>query len=143
MSVASTVSANTVGLTGAEQVFVGYHASFCTTAFLAACAVVLILVFVRDKKKTACADGAAKAGASAPSAAQGSDAGQRIAGGASDEASLAFEADNDPAPSEAFARAADKALSGFTLEQVMNRNAATVLDSGALPARSPSPLTVT
>ncbi len=133
VSVASTVSANTVGLTGAEQLFAGYHASFCTTAFLAACAVVLILVFVRDKKKAAGAGVAAKVtGASAPSAAQGSDAGQRTAGDASDEASLAFEADSDPAPSEAFVRAADKALSGFTLEQVMNHNAATVPSSATM-----------
>ena len=171
VSVASTVSANTTGLTGAEQVFAGYHASFCTTAFLAACAVVLILVFVRDKKKVACAGGTSKVGASAQVAHGASDghavegasvvsggaaggavgavASGRIAGvgagapdagadGASHPAVAVASGTGAPlaadsaAPSEAFARAADKALSGFTLAQVMNRNAATVPSSATM-----------
>lgn len=35
-----------------EQAFTGYHASFCTTATLVIIAVLLIVVFVRDKKTT-------------------------------------------------------------------------------------------
>lgn len=51
VSVAATVSGAASDLAGVERTFAGYHASFCTTALLAACAIVLILVFVRDKKK--------------------------------------------------------------------------------------------
>ena len=51
VSVAATVSGAASDLAGVERTFAGYHASFFTTALLAACAIVLILVFVRDKKK--------------------------------------------------------------------------------------------
>ena len=114
VSVAATVSGAASDLAGVERTFAGYHASFCTTALLAACAIALILVFVRDKKK-----------AVVPSAA------------ASDAQADARASDGAPfadasAPSDAFARAADKALSGFTLAQVMNPNAATVSNSACM-----------
>lgn len=53
VSVASAVSASATGLSGVEQTFAGYHASFSTTALLACVAVVLICVFVRDRKGAA------------------------------------------------------------------------------------------
>ena len=128
VSVSATVSGAASNLAGVERTFAGYHASFCTTALLAACAIVLILVFVRDKKKAAATGGAvAAAGSQAgvPSAAA-SDAQADVR--ASDGAPFA----DAPAPSDAFARAADKALSGFTLAQVMNPNAATVPNSACM-----------
>ena len=140
VSVAATVSGAASNLAGVERTFAGYHASFCTTALLAACAIVLILVFVRDKKKAVVpSEAAAAAGmqADVPSgvavaskavvpsaAASDAQAGVR----ASDGAPFA----DVPAPSDAFARAADKALSGFTLAQVMNPNAATVPNSACM-----------
>lgn len=116
VSVAATVSGAASDLAGVERTFAGYHASFCTTALLAACAIVLILVFVRDKKKAAVPSEAAAA----------ADAQADVR--ASDDSPFvdAF------APSDAFARAADKALSGFTLAQVMNPSAATVSNSACM-----------
>ena len=140
VSVAATVSGAASDLAGVERTFAGYHASFCTTALLAACAIALILVFVRDKKKAVVPSGAAAAAgmqadvpsgvavaskAVVPSAAA-SDAQADVR--ASDGASFA----DASAPSDAFARAADKALSGFTLAQVMNPNAATVSNSACM-----------
>ncbi len=140
VSVSATVSGAASDLAGVERTFAGYHASFCTTALLAACAIVLILVFVRDKKKAAEPSRAASAAGSqadvpggvavaskvvVPSAAV-SDAQTDVR--ASDGASFA----DASAPSDAFARAADKALSGFTLAQVMNPNAATVSNSACM-----------
>ena len=116
VSVAATVSGAASDLAGVERTFAGYHASFCTTALLAACAIVLILVFVRDKKKVDVPSEAAAA----------SDAQADVR--ASDGAPFA----DVPAPSDAFARAADKAFSGFTLAQVMNPNAATVSNSACM-----------
>ena len=116
VSVAATVSGVASDLAGVERTFAGYHASFCTTALLATCAIVLILVFVRDKKKVDVPSEAAAA----------SDAQADVR--ASDGAPFA----DVPAPSDAFARAADKALSGFTLAQVMNPNAATVSNSACM-----------
>ena len=116
VSVAATVSGVASDLAGVERTFAGYHASFCTTALLAACAIVLILVFMRDKKKVDVPSEAAAA----------SDAQADVR--ASDGAPFA----DVPAPSDAFARAADKALSGFTLAQVMNPNAATVSNSACM-----------
>ena len=114
VSVASTVSANVAGLEGVTRTFAGYHASFCTTALLAACAVVLILVFVRDRKKApAVAPVASVTQAAAPAPEPAA------ARGASDEAA-------------AFSRAADAALSGLTLAQVMNPAAATVRDTACM-----------
>lgn len=107
VSVASTVSANAGGLEGVARTFAGYHASFCTTALLAACAVVLVCVFVRDRKKAPAASPAA-AGAVGAAA---------------------------PAPDEmdaAFRRVAGATLSGLTLAQVMNPAAATVRDTARM-----------
>lgn len=118
VSVASTVSANVAGLEGVTRTFAGYHASFCTTALLAACAVVLILAFVRDRKKAPAASAApAVEPAHAPAAAPAPE--PAAAQGAPDEAA-------------AFRRAADAALSGLTLAQVMNPAAATVRDTACM-----------
>ena len=180
VSVAATVSGAASNLAGAEHTFAGYHASFCTTALLAACAIALILVFVRDKKKAAVPNGAAatagmQAGVpSGPAATAGSKAGvpavdgtlqagrpatvrasapttgarQATASAASSELGADLAKDGSSVgqaagaggapfadvsvPSDAFARVADKALSGFTLAQVMNHNAATVSDSACM-----------
>lgn len=141
VSVAATVSGAASNLAGVERTFAGYHASFCTTALLAACAIALILVFVRDKKKAVVPSGAAAAAgmqADVPS-------GVAVASKAVVPSAAASDAQTDlrasdgvlsvdaPAPSDdAFARAADKALSGFTLAQVMNPNAATVSNSACM-----------
>ena len=140
VSVSATVSDTASDLAGVERTFAGYHASFCTTALLAACAIVLILVFVRDKKKAVVPSGSAAAvgmQADVPS-------GVAVASKAVVPSAAAFDAQADvrasdgasfadaSAPSDAFARAADKALSGFTLAQVMNPNAATVSNSACM-----------
>ena len=140
VSVAATVSGAASNLAGVERTFAGYHASFCTTALLAACAIVLILVFVRDKKKATATGGTVAAAgmrADVPS-------GAAVASRAGAPSMTASDAQADlrasdgvpsvdaPAPSDAFARAADKALSGFTLAQVMNPNAATVSNSACM-----------
>ena len=140
VSVSATVSGAASNLAGVERTFAGYHASFCTTALLAACAIVLILVFVRDKKKAAATGGAAAAAgmqAGVPSgAAVASRAGVPSAAASDAQADLCapdgVPSVDAPAPSDAFARAADKALSGFTLAQVMNPNAATVSNSACM-----------
>ena len=180
VSVAATVSGAASNLAGVERTFAGYHASFCTTALLAACAIALILVFVRDKKKVAVPNGAAatagmQAGVpSGPAATAGSKAGvpavdgtlqagrpatvrasapttgarQATASAASSELGADLAKDGSSVgqaagaggapfadvsvPSDAFARVADKALSGFTLAQVMNHNAATVSNSACM-----------
>ena len=124
VSVAATVSANTTGLTGVEQTFAGYHMSFCTTSLLAACAVALILVFVKDKKK-APAISAATAAAAASTASTG--AAQAVAADA-----VAAAGSEAPELDPNFIRMADKALSGFTLAEVMNREAATVSDAATM-----------
>ena len=140
VSVAATVSGAATNLAGVERTFAGYHASFCTTALLAACAIVLILVFVRDKKKAVVPSGAAAAAGSQAGVPSGAAVASRAVAPsmtasdaqadvrASDGASFA----DASAPSDAFARAADKALSGFTLAQVMNPNAATVSNSACM-----------
>lgn len=178
VSVAATVSGAASDLAGMERTFAGYHASFCTTALLAACAVVLILVFVRDKKKAAvsseavaasgmrsgvpsgvavaskagvpAADGALQvrgsatlrasapmtgscqvaAGAASPELGADLGKGGSFVGQATCAGDLSFV--DAAAPSDAFVRAADKALSGFTLAQVMNPNAVTVSNSACM-----------
>lgn len=140
VSVSATVSGAASNLAGVERTFAGYHASFCTTALLAACAIALILVFVRDKKKAAATSGAVAAAglqAGVPSgAAVASRAGVPSAAASDAQADLrasdGVPSVDAPAPSDAFARAADKALSGFTLAQVMNPNAATVSNSACM-----------
>ena len=110
VSVAAAASGQATWLSGVEQTFFGYHASFTTTALLAGCALVLIVVFVRDKKP-ATATAAESAGAA-----------QRAARGDAEHG----------APSDAFAAVADKALSGLTLEQAMNPHAATIADTATM-----------
>ncbi len=163
VSVSATVSGAASDLAGVERTFAGYHASFCTTALLAACAIALILVFVRDKKKAVvpsgasmanpkvvmpAADGALQAKMSdvARAGAPMTGARQATAGGVSPalgtdlgtggslvgQVACADGSSLGGAPSDAFARAADKALSGFTLAQVMNPNAATVSNSACM-----------
>ena len=140
VSVAATVSGAASNLAGVERTFAGYHASFCTTALLAACAIVLILVFVRDKKKATATGGTVAAAgmrADVPSGAAVASRAGAPSMTASDapadlRASDGVPSVDAPAPSDAFARAADKALSGFTLAQVMNPNAATVSNSACM-----------
>lgn len=140
VSVAATVSGAASNLAGVERTFAGYHASFCTTALLAACAIALILVFVRDKKKAAVPSGAAAAAdmqADVPSGVAVASKAVVPSAAVSDAQADVRASDGAPcadasAPSDAFARAADKALSGFTLAQVMNPNAATVSNSACM-----------
>ena len=140
VSVAATVSVAASNLAGVERTFAGYHASFCTTALLAACAIALILVFVRDKKKVVVPSGAAAAAgmqADVPSGVAVASKAVVPSAAASDARADVRAFDGAPfadasAPSDAFARAADKALSGFTLAQVMNPNAATVSNSACM-----------
>ena len=56
VSIAAAASNAAQGLTGADRVFFGYHASFCTTAALAGCAIVLIVLLVRDRKPATAAN---------------------------------------------------------------------------------------
>lgn len=140
VSVAATVSGAASNLAGVERTFAGYHASFCTTALLAACAIALILVFVRDKKKAVVPSGAAAAAgmqANVPSGVAVASKAVVPSAAASDAQADVRVSDGAPfadasASSDAFARAADKALSGFTLAQVMNPNAATVSNSACM-----------
>ena len=140
VSVSATVSGAASDLAGVERTFAGYHASFCTTALLAACAIVLILVFVRDKKKAVVPSGAAAAAgmqADVPGGVAVASKAVAPSMTASDAQADLRAPDGVPsvdasAPSDAFARAADKALSGFTLAQVMNPNAATVSNSACM-----------
>ena len=140
VSVAATVSGAASNLAGVERTFAGYHASFCTTALLAACAIALILVFVRDKKKAVVPSGVAAAvgmQADVPSGVAAASKAGVPSAAASNAQADARASDGAPfadasAPSDAFARAADKALSGFTLAQVMNPNAATVSNSACM-----------
>lgn len=140
VSVSATVSGAASNLAGVERTFAGYHASFCTTALLAACAIVLILVFVRDKKKAAATGGAVAAAGSQAGVPSGAAVASKAvvpSAAASDAQTDVRASDGAPfadasAPSDAFARAADKALSGFTLAQVMNPNAATVSNSACM-----------
>ena len=141
VSVAATVSGAASNLAGVERTFAGYHASFCTTALLAACAIALILVFVRDKKKAVVPSGVAAAAgmqADVPSGVAVASKAVVPSAAASDAQADVRASDGVPsvdasAPSvDAFARAADKALSGFTLAQVMNPNAATVSNSACM-----------
>ena len=124
VSVSATVSGAATNLAGVERTFAGYHASFCTTALLAACAIVLILVFVRDKKK------AAEPSRAASAAGSQADTPSRAASAANPKAVV--PAADGALQADAFARVADKALSGFTLAQVMNHNAATVSNSACM-----------
>ena len=116
VSVASTASGRASWLDGTARTFFGYHAAFCATALLAACSVVLILVFVRDRKAAGAADAAAASSADVRKAREGAAPGGLATG--------------DPSP--AFAKMAGTALAGLTLEQAMNPHAATVRDSATM-----------
>ena len=116
VSVAATASGQASWLDGAQRTFFGYHASFCTTAVLAACAVLLILVFVRNKSAAKAADVQSVASGKA---------------GKPTETRSAIPATSDE-PSPAFVQAANTALAGLTLEQAMNPHAATVRDTATM-----------
>lgn len=113
VSISAAASNAAGGLSGVERTFFGYHASFCATAVLAACAIVLIVMFVRNRKATK---------------AEGPDASLELAH--SENGPLATAAADEPSP--AFARVANKALSGLTLAEAMNPHAATVRDSATM-----------
>ncbi len=117
VSVSSAASGQASGLEGTARTFFGYHASFCATAFLAACSVALILLFVRDRKAASAQAGATKATGTGSVAAREGAKPNRLA-------------IDDPSP--AFAKVADAALAGLTLEQAMNPHAATVRDTATM-----------
>lgn len=108
VSIAAAASNAAQGLAEADRVFFGYHASFCATATLAGCAVILIVLLVRDRKPATAASAAADATCAAPEA----------------------DAAGDRLPS--FARMADAMLPDLTLAKAMNPNAATVRDSATM-----------
>ena len=76
VSISSAVS-NASGLSGVEQTFAGYHASFATTAALAIVAALVIVVFVRDRKAAG-----ARAGAVSTPRGAAAQAGARVQGAA-------------------------------------------------------------
>ena len=105
VSVSAAASGSATWLTGTENVFFGYHAAFVATALLSGCAVVLIVVLVRDRKPSAVA--------------------------ADSSAAHAVDGEFDE-PTPAFVRIADKALSGLTLAEAMNPNAATIASTATM-----------
>ena len=107
VSVAAAVSGSATWLSGTENTFFGYHAAFASTALLAGCAVALIVGFVRDKKPSAAA--------AAPSTAHAHPANRELDG-----------------PTPEFIRIADRALSGLTLAEAMNPNAATLASTATM-----------
>ena len=107
VSVAAAVSGSATWLSGTENTFFGYHAAFTSTALLAGCAVALIVGFVRDKKPSAAA--------AAPSTAHAHPANRELDG-----------------PTPEFIRIADRALSGLTLAEAMNPNAATLASTATM-----------
>lgn len=108
VSIAAAATNVVQDLTGADRVFFGYHASFCSTAALAGCAVILIVLLVRDRKPAAAVNADAETTCATPEA----------------------DAAGDRLPS--FARMADAMLPDLTLAKVMNLNAATVRDSATM-----------
>lgn len=139
VSIAATVSSmvgSAGGVGAAEQVFYGYHASFCTTALLAACAVMLILVFVRDKKKAAVEEGAtgaeaagAAARATAAAASKAPEEPERHIGADANVGQVLLPPD---VVAPGFAHVANHALPNLTLAEAMNPNAATVRDTATM-----------
>ena len=105
VSVSAAASGSATWLTGTENVFFGYHAAFVATALLSGCAVVLIVAMVRDRKSSAVA--------------------------ADSSAAYAVSGEFDE-PTPAFVRIADKALSGLTLAEAMNPNAATIASTATM-----------
>ena len=51
VSVTAAASNASQGVAGAQAAFVGYHAAFCVTAALMACAIVLTVLLVRDRTR--------------------------------------------------------------------------------------------
>ena len=117
VSIAAAASNSASSLEGTERVFFGYHASFCATAVLAAISIVLIVLFVRNRKA-----------ASSTSEKESSASPATPAKGIAEPAVRPITDE----PSPAFARIADKALSGLTLAEAMNPNAATVRDTATM-----------
>ena len=109
VSVSATVAGMTSGVSEADQTFAGYHAAFTTTGCLVCVAVLIISFFVRDKKKSTASDVAR--GASAKDA-RASEA--EISGNVADGSGSA---------------AALNVLSKATVEDAMNKQAVTVLDT--------------
>lgn len=114
VSIAAAASNATNGLAGVERTFFGYHASFCATAALAAGSIVLIVLFVRNKKHM-----------SSESEERSSEV---PANNIAEPAANAI----DDGPSLAFTRIADKALSSLTLAETMNPNAATIYNTATM-----------
>ena len=51
VSVAAAASSASQSVAGAQAAFAGYHAAFCVTTALMACATVLTVLLVRDRKR--------------------------------------------------------------------------------------------
>ena len=166
VSVSAAVASITVGVDSTAQTFAGYHASFSVTAGLVCVAVLIIVVFVRDKKGAVAGAGAgaARGGEAglglarqgAEGAVAGAGAGVDSSGVAASSASAGAEGSSTPAgaasvgAASSFAPAADEAagvaggedaasvavpsvLRG-TVEDAMNKQAATVRESDAMEA---------
>lgn len=114
VSIAAAASNATNGLAGVERTFFGYHASFCATAALAACSIALIVLFVRNQKH------------------KGSESEERNSEVPANNIAEPAASAIDDGPSPAFTRIADKALSGLTLAETMNPNAATVYNTATM-----------
>ena len=127
VSVSAAVASITVGVDSTAQTFAGYHASFSVTAGLVCAAVLIIVVFVRDKK-------GAVAGA-------GAGAGVDSSGAAASSASVGAASSFAPAAEAAGVAGGEDAVSVVvpsvlrgTVEDAMNKQAATVRESDAMEA---------
>ncbi len=132
VTVSSAVSGQTTGVSAAEQLFAGYHASFYVVVGLAVIAAILIIALVRDKKgaKAAAGPGAgevAGAGNATPASAAATLTQASTVAAANDANIL-----NAPEAAPAFAKAAKDTLGDFALADVMNPTAATVPDSASM-----------
>ncbi len=154
VSVSAAVASITVGVDSTAQTFAGYHASFSVTAGLVCVAVLIIVVFVRDKKGAVAGAGAgaarggeaglglARQGAEGGVAGAGAGAGVDSSGVAASSASVGAASSFAPAADEAagvaggedaVSVAVPSVLRG-TVEDAMNKQAATVRESDAMEA---------
>ena len=154
VSVSAAVASITVGVDSTAQTFAGYHASFSVTAGLVCAAVLIIVVFVRDKKGAVAGAGAgaarggeaglglARQGAEGAVAGAGAGAGVDSSGAAASSASVGAASSFAPAADEAAGVAGGEDAASVavpsvlrgTVEDAMNKQAATVRESDAMEA---------
>ena len=154
VSVSAAVASITVGVDSTAQTFAGYHASFSVTAGLVCVAVLIIVVFVRDKKGAVAGAGAgaarggeaglglARQGAEGAVAGAGAGAGVDSSGVAASSASVGAASSFAPAADEAAGVAGGEDAASVavpsvlrgTVEDAMNKQAATVRESDAMEA---------